>query len=138
MSFQPLRFCLWDSVSLVIALLLVVSASAQDRPIVDIVANIPHVNSVTAVAFSRDWALALSGSEHKTLKLWDAATGQLLHTFAGHAESVNSNRVLAQGHPRALGGTGRAQIMGYAWSQTVWRAPPCAASRMCDSDVICR
>jgi hypothetical protein len=42
MSFQPLRFRLSVLVSLVIALLLVASASAQDRPKIEIVLNIPH------------------------------------------------------------------------------------------------
>ena len=32
----------------------------------------------------------LSGSDDKTLKLWDAATGALLRTFEGHSGSVNS------------------------------------------------
>ena len=37
-------------------------ASAQDRPKVEIVPNIPHSGCVTSVAFSADGARVLSGS----------------------------------------------------------------------------
>jgi len=32
----------------------------------------------------------LSGSDDKTLRLWDVATGQLIRTFQGHSQSVNA------------------------------------------------
>jgi WD40 repeat protein len=32
----------------------------------------------------------LSGSEDKTLRLWEAATGQYLRTFEGHTKAVTS------------------------------------------------
>ena len=32
----------------------------------------------------------LSGVDDKSLKLWDAATGKVLHTFEGHSRAVNS------------------------------------------------
>jgi len=32
----------------------------------------------------------LSGSGDKTIKLWDAATGALIRTFAGHSYRVSS------------------------------------------------
>jgi hypothetical protein len=70
-SFQPLRFRLSVLVSLVIALRLVVSASAQDRPKIEIVPVIPHSGTVKSVAFSRDGTHILSGSVGRTLKLWD-------------------------------------------------------------------
>jgi len=44
---------------------------------------------VFSVAFSADGRFALSGSEDKTLRLWDVTTGQCLRTLAGHTD-VNS------------------------------------------------
>ena len=38
----------------------------------------------TSVAFSPDGRFIVSGSDDKTLKLWDAANGALLKTFKGH------------------------------------------------------
>ena len=40
--------------------------------------------SVQSVSFSPDGKLALSGSEDKTLKLWDVASGKEIRTFRGH------------------------------------------------------
>jgi len=53
--------------------------------------------------FSPDGTRALSGSEDGTLKLWDAASGQLLRTFEGYhnvysvAFSPDGTRVLSGG-----------------------------------------
>jgi WD40 repeat protein len=45
---------------------------------------------VRSVAFSPDGKRLLSGSADKTLRLWDATTGELLQTLAGHADQVLS------------------------------------------------
>jgi hypothetical protein len=49
-----------------------------------------HTGGVTSVAFSPDGKQAISGSNDKTLKLWDAATGRVIRTFSGHSDFVAS------------------------------------------------
>ncbi|KAL3248946.1 hypothetical protein ABHI18_011836 [Aspergillus niger] len=49
-----------------------------------------HSDSVRSVAFSGDGQLLASGSDDKTIKLWDAATGALKNTLEGHSGSVSS------------------------------------------------
>src|SRR5262245_47914287 len=65
-------------------------APAQDRARIEVVPTIPHSEQVTSLAFSPDGGRVLSGSEDKTAKLWDTATGALLRTFEGHSDVVSS------------------------------------------------
>ena len=49
-----------------------------------------HTKWVKSVAFSPDGRFALSGSDDKTVRLWDVATGRCLRSFEGHTNWVNS------------------------------------------------
>jgi WD40 repeat protein len=49
-----------------------------------------HTAYVAAVAFSPEGKVLASGSEDRTVKLWDWQSGGLLRTLAGHPYSVNS------------------------------------------------
>jgi WD40 repeat protein len=48
-----------------------------------------------AVAIAADGQWLVSGSEDKTLKRWDAETGECLHTYAGHQGGVKSVAICA-------------------------------------------
>jgi WD40 repeat protein len=49
-----------------------------------------HPSEVNEVSFSPDGKTLASGSEDKTVKLWDVETGKELKTLKGHQDSVNS------------------------------------------------
>ncbi|KAI3055665.1 hypothetical protein CBS147353_11284 [Aspergillus niger] len=49
-----------------------------------------HSDSVDAVAFSPDGQTVVSGSDDSTIKLWNAATGELQQTLEGHSASVTA------------------------------------------------
>jgi hypothetical protein len=68
-----------------------------------------HTNWVTAVAFSPDGRLALSGSADQTMRLWEVSGGRCLRPFEGHTEAVAAV---------AFGPDGRLALSG-SYDQTV-------------------
>ena len=57
---------------------------------IEIFAQRGHSGSVEVVAFSPDGRYALSGSQDKTLKLWEVSNGKEIRTFPGHETPVKS------------------------------------------------
>lgn len=49
-----------------------------------------HADRVTSVALTFDGALAVSGSEDRTLGVWDVGSGELLRTLVGHDKWVTA------------------------------------------------
>jgi len=63
-----------------------------------------HGGFVLSVAFSPDGLTIASGSADRTIKLWDARSGQELTTLKGHGDEVNSVTFSPDGRTIASGG----------------------------------
>ena len=54
-----------------------------------------HTDNVKTLTFSLDGKLLASGSDDKTIKLWDVQTGGVIKTFCGHTDWVRSVSISA-------------------------------------------
>jgi WD40 repeat protein len=59
---------------------------------------------VTSVTFSPDGRFALSGSDDRTVRLWNLESGKALYCFEGHTDGVTSVCFAPDGR-RALSGS---------------------------------
>ncbi|MDR3284642.1 MAG: hypothetical protein LBS97_05650, partial [Treponema sp.] len=62
-----------------------------------------HTDSVNAVVYSPDGRRAVTASDDKTIRIWDAASGRELRTLAGHSDRVGSLAVSPDGKQIASG-----------------------------------
>ncbi|MDT3442993.1 protein kinase domain-containing protein [Pseudofrankia sp. BMG5.37] len=63
-----------------------------------------HTREVLAVAVSPDGRLAVSGSQDRSVRVWELATGRCLHTLAGHTNAVTAVAVSPDGRLALSGG----------------------------------
>jgi eukaryotic-like serine/threonine-protein kinase len=66
-----------------------------------------HIGTVSSVAFSADGKRIVSGSYDRTVKVWDAQTGQEKLTLKGHTRAVSSVAFSADGKRVVSGSWGR-------------------------------
>ncbi|PAX59770.1 WD40 repeat domain-containing protein [Brunnivagina elsteri] len=57
-----------------------------------------HTEPVRAIAISANGQILASGSDDKTVKLWNPGTGKLLHTLTGHGNNIKSVLVTPDGN----------------------------------------
>ena len=73
---------------------------------------------VPSIAFSADGKWLASGSKDRTVKVWEAGTGQLLHTLTEHHAAIEA---VALSHDGRLLATGDVQGGVYVWDVTSGR-----------------
>jgi len=56
----------------------------------EIYTQLAHSDGISALAFSPDSRALISGSEDKSIKLWDIGTGRLIRTFRGHSSAITA------------------------------------------------
>ncbi len=66
-----------------------------------------HEDWVNTAAFSPDGKFALSGSDDRTLRLWDLETGENVRVFEGHEDRVSSVAISPKGKFAISGGHDR-------------------------------
>ncbi|MEW6498220.1 MAG: serine/threonine-protein kinase [Cyanobacteriota bacterium] len=62
-----------------------------------------HTQSIRSLAITPDGEILASGSDDKTVKLWQLATGQMICTLKGHSKSVASVAISSDGEILASG-----------------------------------
>jgi len=77
------------------------SAPSSAKP--ELILQAGHTKSVNTIAFSPDGSWLASGGKDNTIKIWDAATGNVLRTLYGHASNVNALAVSPDGGLLASG-----------------------------------
>ena len=64
------------------------SSFNMDKP--EVVFNVGHASFIKSVCYSPDGKYIASGSDDKTVKIWEVETGRKLRTLGGHSDDVNS------------------------------------------------
>ena len=67
-----------------------VGASMQAAPAAELKLQLGHSEAVNSVVFSPDGRFILTGSNDRTARLWDVASGGEIGRFEGHARFVTS------------------------------------------------
>jgi WD40 repeat protein len=80
------------------------AARAGENP--EIYPQLGHYFKVRSVAFSPDGTMLASGGEDETIKLWDMASGRILHTLENNDDFVFSVAFSPDGKILASSGTG--------------------------------
>ena len=74
---------------------------------------------VNSIAIDRQGFLLASGSDDKTIKLWNLKTGQLLHKFLGHSAEVYAIAITADGRRIISAGDDRTILVWNLQKKTI-------------------
>jgi WD40 repeat protein len=73
-----------------------------------------HTDEISAAAYSPDGKRIVSASEDKTLKIWDAHSGEELSTLRGHADNITCVAFSPDGKRVASGSRGVVKLWDVA------------------------
>ena len=76
--------------AVILGMAILAGTHAQDAALIEIVPIVPHSWSINSVALSADGTRVITAGREGQLRLWDAATGRLLRSLAGHSHEVTS------------------------------------------------
>jgi WD40 repeat protein len=94
-------------------------ADAQERHRIEIAPSIGHVGQIRLATFSPNGAQILSGAEDKMVKLWDTATGRLIHTLEGHRSFIAAMAFSRDGALVATAGPDEIKLWDAATGQHI-------------------
>jgi WD40 repeat protein len=66
----------------------IIAAAIESKLYVELLCLTGHTGAVWSVSVSADGQRLLTGSEDRTLRLWDTAAGKCLQVFTGHTERI--------------------------------------------------
>ena len=73
------------------------------HPGIEISPFVGHSDSINAVQFSPDGKVVVTGSDDKTVRVWNARTGEAIHALEGHTAAVTSVSISPEGRIIASG-----------------------------------
>jgi WD40 repeat protein len=79
----------WVALCMVVLLGFLCTHAAASQT-AELFVQLGHTDAVWSVAWSPDGRSLASGSEDRTVKVWDVERGELLHTLSGHTDVVFS------------------------------------------------
>jgi WD40 repeat protein len=128
-----------SSPSLALCLILLGQAARADDPVVEIVPQIGHRQSILCIAFSPDGKYVASGGADHALMLWEVSTGRQVRRFAVPDIAVWSAAFSPDGKHIVTAGSGNAATLWETTSEAAIRTfePPArpAIARHADSQL---
>ena len=77
-----------------------------------------HSVGINTGGFSRDGRFVLTGSEDRSVKLWDVRSGATVQTFSGHGSGLH--HVMFSSHDQYILSVDKGRLVK-CWNNTMWQ-----------------